>query len=399
TLPTVGIWKPASLRLETRAAIADVAFSTLEIAPDRARARVAVTVTVEAFAEPGALAAKVRLAAPDGALAAEGAAQVRNGVARIELALASPRLWWTPELGAPDRYALDVELVAGGEALDRRDLMVGVRTIGLDQSPDPDEPGATFFRFLVNGVPIFARGVCWIPSSSFVAAVDEAHYRRLLEKALDANMNMIRIWGGGVYEHDAFYDLCDELGLLVWQDFMFACAPYPDDDPAFVENVAAEVRAQVKRLRSHPSMALWCGNNENQWIYAGLNEAARRDGPMPGARLYDDVMPALVAELDPTTPYWPSSPWGGPHPDSMIAGDVHDWTVWHGVPPVPVDRPVGKFSLEPEAVAYTRYAENMSRFVSEYGIQASPAMETLRRALPEDQRALGSPGLLARIKD
>ncbi len=136
---------------------------------------------------------------------------------------------------------MKIALKADGQVVEHRELKVGIRTIALDQSPDPDEPGASFFRFVLNGVPIFARGACWIPASSFVAAVDEAHYRRLLEAAVEANMNMVRVWGGGVYEHDAFYDLCDELGLLVWQDFMFACAPYPEHDPIFVENVVAEV--------------------------------------------------------------------------------------------------------------------------------------------------------------
>jgi len=226
-------------------------------------------------------------------------------------------------------------------------------------------------------------------------------------------MNMVRVWGGGVYEHDAFYDLCDQLGLLVWQDFMFACAPYPEDDPAFVDSVAEEVRQQIERLRNHPSMALWCGNNENQMIYdftrkpskemiALLGDAYVADAkpaPLPGDLYYSDIMPAAVAALNPTTPYWPGSPFGGPHANSMRAGDVHDWTVWHGLQPVPDDKPVGKFSRGPEAIAYTRYAEDMARFVSEYGLHASPAMETLKQAIPEAELYLHSPAMEHRIKD
>ena len=393
TLPTVGIWKPVALKVETKASLADVVFTTLEISPERDRAKVRIAVTADAFVA-ATLAAKVELTAPGGNLSAEQTLTLAGGVASVDVDLISPSLWLTPELGAADLYDLAVTLEADGAAVDARRLRVGVRTIAVDQSPDPDEPGATFFRFLLNGVSIFARGACWIPASSFVAAVDEPHYRKLLQLAAEANMNMVRIWGGGVYEHDAFYDICDELGLLVWQDFMFACAPYPEDDPAFVESVAAEVRVQIERLRHHPSLALWCGNNECQVIGAAVG--ARE---LAGDLYYEEIMPKLAAENDPTTPYWQGSPYGGPHPNSMIAGDVHNWTVWHGVPPVPVDTMVGQFSIAPENVAYTRYAEDMTRFVSEYGIQASPVMETLKRALPEDQRVYGSEGLQARIKD
>ncbi len=163
-----------------------------------------------------------------------------------------PQLWWTAELGGQPLYTLVA--TSDGRVIRHR---VGIRTIAIDQSPDPDEPGASFFRFVLNGVPIFAKGANWVPASSFVGAIPDAAYRDLLERAVGANMNMIRVWGGGIYEHDIFYAECDRLGLLVWQDFMFACAPYPDDDPAFVENVRAEVVEQVSRLRHH---ACWrCG--------------------------------------------------------------------------------------------------------------------------------------------
>lgn len=399
SLPTVGVWKPVRLQVQSGATIADAAFTTRSLTADRGRAEVAVTVTVDAFAARGPLSVQVRLLAPDGAVAGERTLDVAGGALEAAFTLDQPRLWWTPDLGAADRYDLEITLSDGGEVIDRRALKVGVRTIAIDQSPDRDEPGATFFRFRLNGVSIFARGACWIPADSFVARVDEPRYRDLLAKARAANMNMIRIWGGGVYEHDAFYDVCDELGLLVWQDFMFACAPYPEDDPAFVESVRGEVRDQIIRLRSHPSLAVWCGNNECQVIQSMVNMRTRKDDPTPGDLYYEQIMPQLAAELDPNTPYWPGSPYGGPNAGSMIAGDVHDWTVWHGVPPIPVDKPVGGFSIAPEAVAYTRYAEDMARFVSEFGIQASPAMQTLLRALPPAEQAYGSEGLARRIKD
>jgi len=213
-------------------------------------------------------------------------------------------------------------------------------------------------------------------------------------------MNMLRIWGGGIYEHDAFYNCCDEYGVLVWQDFMFACAPYPDEDPAFVASVKAEIAYQVARLRHHPCMAVWCGNNENQMMYDFSFQPEQGERPRhEGAHYYDEIMPQLVGELDPTTPYWPGSPAGGPHANSMRAGDAHNWTVWHGLPPVPDDRPVGAPKRDPQGITYTRYAEDMSRFVSEYGLHASPAFETLRRAIPPDQLTYRSPAMEHRIKD
>ncbi|CAN5902844.1 glycoside hydrolase family 2 TIM barrel-domain containing protein [soil metagenome] len=398
TFPTVGIWAPATLRTLETAILKTVQFSTLELSPTRDQARVSVAVTADGFT-PGDLSAEVVLTGPDGAEVRRQALALTAGAAIVEWSLDNPQLWWTPELGAANLHTLSVMLTAGGTVVDTRTLKVGVRTIGLDTSPDPDEPGASFFRFILNGAPIFARGACWIPASSFVATVDEPHYRRLLEMAAGANMNMVRVWGGGVYEHEAFYDLCDELGLLVWQDFMFACAPYPESDPAFVDNVRQEVRAQVQRLRHHASLALWCGNNECQQIGAFNARQTKSDAPLLGALYYDQIMPREVAALDPNTPYWPGSPSGGPNPNSGIAGDVHNWTVWHGVPMVPVDRPVGRMDITPEGVAYTRYAEDMTRFCSEYGIQASPVMETLHRALPVAERHYGGEALAARIKD
>ncbi len=402
-LPTVGIWRPVTLAMEHAAALDRVDFTTDWISPDRRQALVSVDVEADVFAAAGEVEAEIALLGPDGALAAREVVALGHGpgrhIATVAFTLTDPKLWWTPELGAPDLYRLSVILRADGAVAARRELSVGVRTVALDTSADPEEPGTSFFRFVLNGVSIFARGACWIPASSFVGAVDEARYRSLLETAADANMNMIRIWGGGVYEGEAFYDLCDRLGLLIWQDFMFACAPYPEQDPDFVENVRAEVGFQIRRLRNHACLALWCGNNEGQVVQGFVNAVAKTNDPLLGALYYDDIMPKLVAALDPTTPYWPGSPSGGPNANSMRMGDVHSWTVWHGLPPVPDNRAVGRYDLSPAGVAYTRYSEEMGRFISEYGIQASPSLETLRRRIPADQLTLGSPGLLHRIKD
>jgi beta-mannosidase len=391
-LPTVGVWQAARLEVRSPARIADVRFATLSATADRAEARIEL-----ALEAPSDARIEATLTDPDSAVVFrhEGPA---DAALTLPVSLDRPRLWWTADLGDQPLHTLSVTLSADGRTLDQATRTVGLRTIAIDESPDPDEPGATFFCFVLNGRPIFAKGACWVPSTSFVAEVDEAAYARLIDQSVRANMNMIRVWGGGIYEPDLFYDLCDRAGLLVWQDFMFACAHYPEDD-AFAASVRIEAEEQVRRLRDHPSLAVWCGNNESQAMHRINNDKSGEDGVLSGLRLYDEVFPEVLSRLDPDTPYRPGSPWGGPNPNSMIAGDVHDWTVWHGVPPIPEGEMIGDFQSSPEGVGYPRYAEDMSRFVSEFGLQAAPALETLKRWMDPADLTPESEGFLARIKD
>jgi beta-mannosidase len=396
-LPTVGLWRPVRLEREAIAVIDAVRFTTLSIG---AEVHAGVEVSIDGFGAAEGLWLAVDLYSPEGAVVASSVVTAGSGAPlKIALTVADPQLWWTPELGDQPLYVLTTRLSQGDRELDRRTQRVGLRTVTLDQSPDPDEPGATFFRFVLNGVPIFARGANWIPASSFVGALTRQDYEPLVQAAADANMNMLRVWGGGIYEHDAFYDLCDEMGLLVWQDFMFACAPYPEDTADLVETIRVEVDQQIRRLRNHPCLALWCGENEGRAVHDFIDRMTGQKTPYPGDLYFSRMIPDALSRLDPATPYWPGSPSGGPAANSMRGGDVHNWTVWHGLPPVPDTVPVGGFEHGPEAVAYTRYAEDMARFVSEFGIQAAPSMKTLKRWLSPDQLMLGSEGFLNRIKD
>ncbi|WP_119071061.1 beta-mannosidase [Aggregatilinea lenta] len=399
-LPEVGIWRPVELRRESRAAIAGVHFYTLEIDRDQNRAVVAVRVEADRFAAQGALAASVRLdragASPVTAtIPLHGEGERVSGTAYLTVEDAA--LWWTHDLGEPALYALQVTLAQDGVELDQHAQQVGIRTIELDQSPDPAEPGTRFFRFVLNGVPLFAKGADWIPADSFVGTIPSERYESLLSTACDAHMNMLRVWGGGIYEHDVFYDLCDRMGLLIWQDFMFACALYPEDEPEFVSEVEAEARYQVARLRSHPCMAVWCGNNENQWIFDQVFWQ-KHLAYIPGSLYYDEILPRACAELDGQIPYWPGSPYGGNDHNSMTDGDRHNWDVWHGASP-------RKFGEEPkvdysaEGVSYRRYANDTARFVSEFGMHAAPVFETLRRNIPADQLYHHSPSMDHHNKD
>jgi beta-mannosidase len=401
-LPTTGIWRPVELRRELRAAIRGVHFYTLEIKRTGNRAVVVVRVEAERFATDEPLTATITLApAPEGEPVAEHTfifeGEGTHLEARAYLVVENPRLWWTHDLSEPALYNLRVSLGQDGEELDQRESRTGIRTLELDQSPDPAERGTRFFRFVLNGVPIFARGANWVPADSFVGAIEKERYEKLLGAAREANTNMIRVWGGGIYEHDVFYALCDEEGLLVWQDFMFACATYPEEPPRFALEVEAEARYQVRRLRSHPCLALWCGNNENQWIH----DRVHWDDPnnrVPGSLYYEEVLPRVVAELDGRTPYWPGSPYGGSDHNAREEGNVYNWEVWHGNFP----RHFGEEARRdptPENVSFLRYAEDDGRFISEFGMHASPVMETLRQAIPEDQLYHHSPSMDHHNKD
>jgi beta-mannosidase len=389
-LPTVGIWREVELRRRKLAAIAGVRFATLEIDGESGRALVCVTVEAEHFAGDGPFQATATLRAPGdnswAAVVAERAVTLVNSAdglhAAVYFSIDDAQLWWTHDLGEPSLYLLQVDLKHGSTVLDSVTEEVGIRTIALDQSPDQQEPGTRFFTFILNGVPVFARGTDWIPADSFVGAITPERYAKILAMARDGNNTMLRVWGGGIYEHEAFYDACDRLGILVWQDFMFACAAYPEDDAMVVE-VEAEARYQVERLRNHPSLAIWCGNNENQWIYDKINWQDPASH-VPGHLYYSRTLPEAVAAYDGHTPYWPGSPYGGSDHNSMEDGDRHNWDVWHGDRPRRFgQQPQGDHS--PEGVSFVHYAEDTGRFISEFGMHAAPVFETLRRNVPADQ--------------
>jgi beta-mannosidase len=406
-LPTIGIWRPVELRREKQAIITGMHFYTLEIDTEQNLAVVAVKVEAERFAKDTPLVAHINLSPIDpgptprqpvsAQIPLHGEADHLAGT--TYLTVRNPALWWTHDLGDPALYHLLVTLnVENGAELDTRTQHVGIRTIELDQAPDPDEWGTNFFRFVLNGVPIFAKGADWIPADSFVGAIPDERYEKLLAAARHVNMNMIRVWGGGLYEHDVFYDQCDRLGILIWQDFMFACAQYPEHHQPFVDEVAAEAEYQVRRLRSHPCLALWCGCNENQWIndqYFWKEPGTK----VPGALYYDHILPDTVRTWDGQIPYWPGSPYGGNDHDSMEQGNRHNWNVWHGQD---YGRKFGEppsGGTEPENVNYWRYAEDMGRFISEFGMHAAPVYETLRRNIPATDLYHHSPAMDHHNKD
>jgi len=291
----------------------------------------------------------------------------------INLDLISPRLWWPNGQGDP--FLHDLKAVWEDESGESTQIekRIGLRTLELIHRPDrlPGGERGESFYFKVNGRPIFMKGANWIPPDALVDRCTPERYRHLLGSMAMAHMNMVRVWGGGWYEQDVFYDLCDELGLLVWQDFMMACAVYPDT-PDFIRELTGEAQYQVRRLSSHPSLALWCGDNEN---LSGLSHwwASKFPGGKKYPGIYKKVMNALrrtCEREDPTRRFWISSPSNGVisgDPDDPNRGDVHYWKVWHGGKP------------------FEDYLTVKPRFVSEFGFQSFPEAATLEKVIPKGE--------------
>ncbi len=353
-LNTSGIWRPIRLEACNAGRLADVCARIDWSDPDVPVVK--VSVELEALAACGA-EVRARLIGPEDGREATASADLEPGTGTVELSLPveQPRLWWPAGMGEPALYELKVAAYLGEERVGERCMEIGLRRVELREEED-DEPGTSFVLH-VNGEPVFCRGANWVPADSFLPRVTAERYEELVGRAAEANMNMLRVWGGGIYEHEAFYRACDRLGIMVWQDFMFACAAYPDHLDWFGESVRVEAEHQVRRLRNHPCVALWCGNNENYQLMRQTDT----DG---GVRLYEDVLPEVCERLDPTRPYRRSSPYGGEDPNDPTRGDQHAWGVWHGL-------------AHPES-----HRRHNGRFISEFGVQAPANLETIRQCIP-----------------
>ena len=312
----------------------------------------------------------------------------------IDLIIENPYLWWTHDLGEPNLYDLTIQIFDknNDHAIEQNDLKIGIREIKLIRNKD--KWGESFY-FQLNGVPVFAKGANWIPIDSFIPRGKKLGlYQKNLKYAKEANMNFIRVWGGGIYEDDLFYDICDEMGILVWQDFLFACAIYPIHDE-FLKNTHIEIIQNIKRLRNHPSLAMWCGNNEISWLWPSLllntkllkmgNRNIRKQFKNAYEDLFQSVIPKLIQKYAPNHSYWPSSPSNGVitkkklgiigllKQNSPHIGDSHFWNVWHGGAP------------------FSAYRKFNSRFMSEFGFESFPSSKTLQTFCSKDDFDFYSP--------
>lgn len=357
-LVTCGIWRPISILAFDDARLGDI---HLRQKHHGKRVTVEAHVAAEtAGPHKGKLQARVALSLR-GERVAQATAAVNRGKAEVSLAVDKPQRWWPRGMGDQPLYDVAVELLdEGGRVIDVRHKRIGLRTLELVR--EKDKWGESF-HFACNGVPFFVKGANWIPADTFIPSLTENDYRDLIHSAADAHMNMLRVWGGGIYEQDWFYDLCDEMGLCVWQDFMFACGTYPGFDAEFRDNVREEARDNVRRLRHHACLALWCGNNE---LEQGLVDDTWTDSAMSWTdykKLFDTLLPGVVKEFDPDTTYWPSSPHSPignrRNFNDPTCGDAHLWSVWHARMP------------------YEWYRTTEHRFVSEFGFQSFPEPRTV----------------------
>jgi beta-mannosidase len=379
---TSGVWRPVRLRAWNVARISDLHIVQNSVSADKADLTAVFEINSDA-AGP----AVVGLQCPgDASVNARAQIQLEPGtnIAELHFTIDRPQLWWTNGLGDAHLYDF-VGQLATARAGDRREVRTGLRTLKIVQKPDSDGAG---FAVELNGVPVFMKGANYIPNDNFLPRVTHAVYERVVRSAVDTHMNMLRVWGGGVYEDNAFYDLCDRNGILIWHDFMFACLMYPGDQ-AFLDNVREEAADNVKRLRNHPCIALWVGNNE-------IDTAWQNDIPNGGwgwkqnysevqrEQLWDTykaifyrILPDVIARHDPQRFYWPSSPlaaWDGNdavrHADlttKQQTGDIHYWGVWWGQKP------------------FSDYRTNIGRFMTEYGFQSFPEFRTVEAyAAPGD---------------
>lgn len=358
----MGIWQPVYLKAWTHSTIASAAIITNDIQEDKANlsfdvcvaADVEHEVTLQLFQnESKVIDKKIKL-------------EKGENCHTFPFEISDPKLWYPNELGEQNMYTFNLKMLDEENILEERDITMGIRTVEMIEEPDSI---GTAFYFKVNGTPLYMKGANYIPEEMITSWMSREKTRKLLEDCVgDAHFNMLRIWGGGIYPPDYFFEICDSLGILVWQDFMFAGSTYPYSDE-FINNVREEAKKQVIRLKNHPSLALWCGNNEisegyyNWGWQKSMNWSDEDYKEMKDGydKLFEEMLDEVVTTYDKSRPYWPSSPkngWG--RAASLTEGDVHYWGVWWGELP------------------YEIYREKVGRFNSEFGYQSYPSMQTLR---------------------
>ena len=370
-LPPIGVWKEIRLEGYSKARLGDVHIRQFHQGD---QVRLSIQAAVQTWRDQR-LKMVATLKTPHGkTLLAE--VEVNNQKAVAEIEIPEPQLWWPHGFGEHPLYALQIDLQEQDSCLDQRNYRIGLRTIELRQQPDQ---WGESFTFVVNGVPIFAKGADWIPADSFPTRVTAAQLENLICSARDAHMNMLRVWGGGFYEQDRFYELCDQYGILIWQDFAFACGIYPEDKSFFV-NVRQEALENILRLHHHACLALWCGNNEMEqgwfeWAWNHPSDPANQRLKAAYDRMFHHLLPDLVAAEDPDRPYWPSSASSGiafADPNGQQRGDTHYWEVWHGGKP------------------FSAYRDQYPRFMSEFGFQALPPYPTIQTYAEAEEQNLTS---------
>lgn len=373
TIKTMGIWRNVSLISYDVARLTDVFLQTKSISDSLAT--IIAKFEIETWKEEE-ITLKIINQNSSGTFVSTFKTKVGKNQYEIPFNIKNPKLWWTHNLGEPFLYNIQIELIHNGNILETHSNKLGIRSIELITEKDSIGEG---FYFKLNGKPVYMKGANYVPQQLFEAKIDQETYEKLIDDAVLANMNMLRVWGGGIYGDAYFYQLCDAKGILVWQDFMFACAMYPGDSP-FLKNAKQEAVENVKRLRGHASLALWCGNNENSegWQRWGWQddktERQKQEIWEDYYALFNHILPRVVDSLNPNISYWESSPkYGRGDKRYQFEGDAHDWWVWHDGHP------------------FEHFEEEVPRFMSEFGFQSFPSVETVKYTTKRDSVLLNDP--------
>jgi beta-mannosidase len=357
-LTTSGIWRPIQIEAFSGSRLRDPFVKVVSIGSREAVVR--VSAELEGRVHRGT---HVRFALEGGDWKGGRRVPVRGKKLTTTFRIQRPRLWWPNGHGDHPLYTAHLALYHADTPLHELCVRFALRKVRLLQEKDA---GGKSFILEVNGQKIFCKGADWIPADNFIPRIPDSRYETLLSLARDAHMNMIRVWGGGIYENDIFYELCDRLGVMVWQDFMFACGEYPDQQ-WFIKEVKAEAEKALRRLRNHPSIVLWCGNNECEWLFCIENPGKKPDD-MTGAMIFRDLLPSVCKSLDGTRPYWRSSPFGTGFPNDESNGVHHQWVVWSAWKD------------------FAGYRDDNARFITEFGFQAPANLRTMESCtLPVDR--------------
>ncbi|MCD4831901.1 MAG: hypothetical protein K8R02_08895 [Anaerohalosphaeraceae bacterium] len=368
-LPGCGIFRPLRIEAIDKARIENIHIRTVNCTENFADIRISAQLD---RATSGKYRLETKIISPDGSPAGflamdfERRDDYLSGMIRID----QPGLWFPVGYGSQPLYKVNAKLICDENTVDCKSEAFGIRTVKVNQNKD------TFgksFTFEINNQFVYCKGANWIPISMLAGSAKYENYEKLLTAAAEANMNMLRVWGGGYYEDPAFYEICDRLGIMLWQDFMFACGYYPDRG-WFAKEVKDEVEQAIKRLRNHPSIVIWCGNNENHWLHKCGWQGQKKK--FYGKHIYNNLIPHILSELDPDRDYVNSSPFGdAKNPNSPSNGTTHNWQVWSGM--------AGSND-------YLADNKNIPRFVCEFGFQSMPGKNTIKTFGPSEQICLGS---------
>lgn len=379
---TCGIWRETYIEAFNNFQIKDVYYKQIDI--DSTHAKLEVELEINSF-QSQQIEVKILCNEKNIEINKEFSLMQGDTLLKIPVYIHNPQLWQANGVGIPKRYIFKC-IVKSENIVSHCSSFIGLRSIRLKQMDD--SLGRSFF-FELNGIPLFVKGANAIPFDVFPSRVKKSDYRQLLIRAKEAGFNMLRVWGGGIYESNEFYDLCDSLGIMLWQDFIFACSLYPLED-TMLQNITHEVEDNVKRLRNHASLALWCGNNEisEAWYNWGWQKEfkySKSDSTFIWDNqrlLFEQILPALLNKYDGITSYHPSSPtYGWGRKKAYTYDDLHYWGVWWGQAPISV------------------YKRHIGRFVSEYGMQSLPNLQSIKRFCPSDQLSLMSNSMLSHQKN